>query len=115
MAKHEAPHIAIIGAGPIGLEAGLYARTLDLPVTLYERGRVGEHLRRWGHVRLFSPFGMNSTPLGRAAVRREDARHEFPADADCVTGRAHVAAYLEPLAKCEALRDGLRAETQVLA
>ena len=114
-AKMDHPRIAVLGAGPIGLEAALYARTLGLPVTVYERGQIGEYVRRWGHVRLFSPFGMNTTPLGRAAVRTEDRGHAFPADAACVTGREHVALYLEPLAKTGPLRDCLRRETRVLA
>src|SRR5438270_286209 len=42
MAKTDAPRIAVLGAGPIGLEAALHAGTLGLPVLLYERGRVGE-------------------------------------------------------------------------
>lgn len=114
MAKNDAPRIAVLGAGPIGLEAALYARRLNLPVTVYERGRVGEHLRQWGHVRLFSPFGMNSTTLGRAAIRQEDGKHEFPADTDCTTGKEHLAAYLEPLAKTEVLSGCLRADAHVL-
>jgi thioredoxin reductase len=114
MARQESPRIAILGAGPIGLEAALSARALDLPVTIYERGRVGEHLYRWGHVRLFSPFGMNATPQGRAAIRHEDPEHEFPADGDCITGREHIAAYLEPLANTPSLRPCLRTDTQVL-
>ncbi len=115
MVKADSPRLAVLGAGPIGLEAALYARSLNLPVTVYERGRVGEHLRRWGHVRLFSPFGMNVTPLGRAAILADDARHVLPSDADLLTGREHVASYLEPLARCAALRDCVRAETQVVA
>jgi thioredoxin reductase len=115
MAKNDAPRLAILGAGPVGLEAALYARHLKLPVTVYERGRIAEHLRRWGHVRLFTPFGMNSTALGRTTIRAEKARHEFPADGDCITGKEHVVAYLEPLAQTDALRDCLRTETQVLA
>jgi thioredoxin reductase len=114
MAKTESCRIAILGAGPIGLEAALYARRLNLPVTVYERGRIGEHVQRWGHVRLFSPFSMNATPLGRAALLADDAQFEFPADADCITGKQHVDAYLEPLAHTTALADCLRLETQVL-
>src|SRR5438105_3506354 len=114
MARTETSRIAILGAGPIGLEAALYARTLKLPVTVYERGRVGEHVHRWGHVRLFSPFGMNATSLGRAAIRSDNARHDFPADGDCITGKEHLRAYLDPLAKTGLLRDCLRTETQVL-
>lgn len=114
MPKPDSPRIAILGAGPVGLEAALYARTLGLPATVYERGRVAEHLHRWGHVTLFSPFGMNATPLGRAAILAESPKHEFPADSACVTGRQHVAAYLEPLAKSPPLRDCVRAGVEVL-
>src|SRR5207249_6689752 len=57
---------------------------------------------------------MNSTPLGRATIRAERPKHEFPADGDCTTGREHVRAYLEPLAACEALKGCIVSETQVL-
>lgn len=100
MAKSDSPpRVAVIGAGPIGLEAALYATRLKLPVKVHERYRTAEHLRRWGHVRLFSPFGTNVTPLGRAAILAESPHHEFPADNAYITGREHVACYLEPLAK----------------
>jgi thioredoxin reductase len=114
MPKPETPRIAVLGAGPIGLEAALCAHRLSLPVTVYERGRLGEHLHRWGHVRLFSPFGMNSTERGRAAVLADNSKHEFPAEHDCITGRKHLAAYLEPLARSRALNECVNLETQVL-
>src|SRR5215470_10898579 len=114
MAKQGSPRVAVLGAGPVGLEAALYARRLELPAVVYERGRVGEYLHRWGHVRLFSPFGMNATPLGRQAILADKPRHDFPADGDCVTGREHLSAYLEPLAKLEAVRPALRTQTEVL-
>jgi thioredoxin reductase len=114
MPRNDGPRIAVLGAGPIGLEAALYALRLQLPVTVYERGKVGEHLRHWGHVRLFSPFGMNRTSLGLAAIRQESPRHEFPADADCVTGREHLSAYLEPLANTTALKGCLRLGEEVV-
>jgi thioredoxin reductase len=112
MPKHDAPRLAILGAGPIGLEAGLYAKKLNLPFTIYERGRIGEHLLRWGHVRLFSPFVMNATTLGRAAVRSVKSGHEFPADDACVSGREHVATYLVPLA--ETLQGNIQNDSVVL-
>ena len=112
MPKIDAPRLAILGAGPIGLEAGLYAKKLDLPFTIYERGRVGEHLLRWGHVRLFSPFGMNATPLGRAAIKSVKPSHEFPADDACITGREHVSAYLMALA--ETLQGNIQNDNVVL-
>lgn len=108
MARTGQPSVAILGAGPVGLEAALYARRLDYPVTVYERGGVGEHLRAWGHVRLFTPFGMNSTPLGRATLKAEHPHGKLPADGEVLTGREHLAAYLDPLAASPLLRDSLR-------
>lgn len=114
MAKADIPRIAILGAGPIGLEAALYARKLHYPVKVFERGKAGDHVQRWGHVRLFSPFGMNSTSLGRATLATEKPRHELPAESDCITGREYLRAYLEPLASTENLKDCLVTETQVV-
>jgi thioredoxin reductase len=114
MSRKDLPRLAIIGAGPIGLEAGLQAAALQLPFTVYERGRAGEHLRRWGHVRLFSPFAANSTPLGRARLRADHPQHVLPGDHAILTGREHVAAYLEPLAQLPLLQKQVRTETTVV-
>ncbi|HYV39325.1 MAG TPA: NAD(P)-binding domain-containing protein [Gemmataceae bacterium] len=114
MPKSDQSRIAILGAGPIGIEAALYARKLDLAVTVYERGRIAEYVQRWGHVRLFSPFAMNSTSLGRATIRAEKPKHEFPGDNDCTTGREHFRKYLEPLAASEPLKGVITTETQVM-
>lgn len=107
------PRLAILGAGPIGLEAGLYARQLKIPFTIYEQGRVAEHVWRWGHVKLFSPFGMNVTALGRKAIHATKLEHTFPADETCVSGREHAERYLMPVA--EVLRDRIRTETRVVS
>ncbi len=104
--------LAILGAGPIGLEAALYARAAQLPFTVYERGRVAEHMTRWGHVRLFSPFGMNVTPLGRAAALKQKPSLEMPGNDVCITGREHVQTYLAPIA--ESLQGSIQTETHVL-
>ena len=109
------PRIAILGAGPIGLEAALYAATAGLPVTVFDVGRVGEHLRHWGHVKLFSPFSMNSTPLGRTRIKTDHPGQNLPADTALLTGREHLAAYLEPLADSPLLRGTLRLQTRVVA
>jgi thioredoxin reductase len=114
MPRTDTPRLAILGAGPIGLEAALYAASLKLPVVVYERGRVGEYLQHWGHVRLFSPFEMNHTPLGRAAILAEDTEHDFPASGDCITGREHVKRYLEPLVKSRLLSGVIQTGVEVL-
>jgi thioredoxin reductase len=107
------PRIAILGAGPVGLEAGLHARQLKLPFTIYEQGRVGEHVWRWGHVKLFSPFAMNVTPIGRQAILTVKHDHEFPTDEACISGREYVERYLQPLA--ELIRDRIKTETKVIS
>jgi Pyridine nucleotide-disulphide oxidoreductase len=112
MARAALPRIAILGAGPIGIEAALVARQAKFPFTIYERGRVGEHLLRWGHVRLFSPFGMNATALGRSTILGARPAHVLPQDDAYITGREHVERYLAPIA--ETLKEQLRTETQVL-
>jgi thioredoxin reductase len=115
MPKTNAPRIAVLGAGPVGLEAALYARNLDYTVHVYEAGRIGEYLQRWGHVRLFSPFGMNVTELGRATILDANPRHDFPDDQACITGKEHLSCYLDPVAKCEVLKGCIHTETQVVA
>jgi thioredoxin reductase len=114
MPRSDSKRIAVIGAGPIGLEAALLGVQLGFDVQVFERGRIADYVQRWGHVRLFSPFGMNVTPQGKAAIRGESPGHTFPTDEDCITGRQHFAAYLEPLAKTRLLKDCIRTETQVL-
>ena len=64
--------LAILGAGPIGLEAALYARFLGYDVAIFDEAEVAANVRRWGHVRMFTPFGMNRSPLGLAALAAQD-------------------------------------------
>ena len=108
----ELPHIAIIGAGPIGLEAALYATQRGYRVNLFERGDVASHIHHWGHVRLFSPFGMNSSEWGRAALGRSGV--ELPDTDALLTGREFLDAYLQPLAELPEVRDALEPDVDVL-
>ena len=89
--------IAIIGTGPIGLEAALHAADAGHDVQLFERGRVADSMRCWGHVRLFSPWKLNHSQLGLGQLRA--AGVEPPDDDAFLTGAEHVAAYLDPLAR----------------
>lgn len=107
--------IAVLGAGPVGLEAALHARSLGHAVTVFDRGPVADHVARWGFVRMFTPFGMNATPLGRQTLLREAPTRTFPADADILTGREFRDSYLVPLAESAALRECIRANTEVVA
>lgn len=85
--------VAILGAGPIGLEAALRAGEEGRRTVLLDRGGPAANVREWGHVRLFTPFEMNSSPRGRAAVADipDGERHQ--------TGQEFADEYLGPLAE----------------
>jgi hypothetical protein len=104
--------IAILGAGPIGLEAALAAVQHGFDVTVYEQSHcVAAHIRDWGHVRMFSPFGMNSSERGRTALRQRG--HRLPGDDDLLTGDEFCDAYLEPLSKLPELDGRIALRTSV--
>jgi thioredoxin reductase len=114
MPRSDLPRLAILGAGPVGLEAALYAASLKLPFRVYDRGQAGNYLRHWGHVRLFTPFGTNTTPLGKATLRTEQPQRKLPGDDDILTGKEHLGAYLEPLAALPMIREHLQTDTTVI-
>lgn len=100
--------IAIIGAGPIGIEAALRATTLGYDVTVFERHNVGAHLTRWGHVTFFSPWPLNTTQLGLSTLSKE-----FPAD-QYPTARQYLDQYLIPLSQSPPLHNKIQENTNVL-
>jgi len=110
-----APRLAILGAGPIGLEAAAAFATGGYRVTIYERGLVGSAVRSFGHVRLFSPWKMNRSELGARLVR-ESAPELAPPDPDaCPRGTELVSQYLAPLARAPLLRGRIRERCRVVA
>ncbi len=115
MAIDTPARLAILGAGPIGLEAALYARFLGYEVAVYERGQIAASVQQWGHVRMFTPFSTNRTTLGLAAIQAHDESYKPPADDDLLTGRQWIDQYLLPLAETDLLSDHLRLNTSVLA
>jgi len=114
MAGTDLPRVAVLGAGPIGLEAALQAAHAGYPITVYERGDVGEFVGQWGHVRLFTPFGMNSTPLGLEVIRKEHPGHQLPGPSDLITGHEYRDAYLVPLTVTAKLADAVQTRTHVV-
>ena len=90
--------VAVIGAGPIGLEAAHQLAREGFDVRLYEAGAgVGSSVRRWEHVRLFSPWKMNTSELGLEVLR--DLGLKAPEEEAFPTGEEFLSAYLEPLGR----------------
>lgn len=104
-------NVAVIGAGPIGLEAALAAHEHGHSVNVFERApTVGGHVRRWGHVRLFTPWSMNvSARMAAALGERAPSGDALP------TGEELVGEMLEPVAASKALVGAVRTGTTVLA
>ncbi|HSF40469.1 MAG TPA: FAD-dependent oxidoreductase [Thermoanaerobaculia bacterium] len=108
------PTIAILGAGPTGLEAALAAAEGGYPFTLFEAAPcVAGNVRAWGHVRLFTPWDLNVSPRMRRHL--EAAGVEVPSGADCPTGRELAERLLDPIAGLREISPNLRLGTQVLA
>ncbi len=108
------PRLAILGAGPTGLEAALAAADAGLPFTLYEAGpAVASHVRAWGHVRLFSPWRLD---VSRRMRRHLGAAGQAPPDGEaCPTGAELVERLLAPVAALPAVAPHLRLGARVLA
>lgn len=107
-------HLAILGAGPIGLEAALAAAEAGIPYVLIEQGdRIAHNVRSWGHVRLFSSWDLDVSARQRAAL--SSAGIEVPAGAACPTGTELVEHVLEPLARLPPIAQRLRLGTRVAA
>ena len=89
--------IAILGAGPTGLAAAAHVLERGMTPLILEQGPgVGHAVRAWGHVPMFSNWGLN---IDAAATRRLAATGwPAPDPRAYPTGDALVRDYLEPLA-----------------
>lgn len=105
--------LAIVGAGPTGLEAALAAAEAGLPFTLYEAsGGAGAHVRSWGHVRLFTPWLLNASPRARSALSAVGLR--VPDGDECPTGRELADTLLVPLAALDTIAPHIEYGARVL-
>src|SRR5215217_1008626 len=105
--------IAVLGAGPVGLAAAAHLSERGLPFVIFEAGEsVGASIRRWGHVRLFSPWRFD---VDHAAQRLLKAHGwSSPDPAAYPTGADIVEQYLEPLARLNAIAPYVRLGHRVI-
>lgn len=99
--------IAIIGAGPLGVEAALYARFLGYHVSIFEARRVAHRMLQWNDRPLDTPIGELTTSLGRAALAAQYPEYLTPDPTRIFTGKQYAEEYLLPLAKTDLLFDDI--------
>ncbi len=114
MTATKKPHLAILGAGPTGLDAALAAAEAGIPFTVYEAApEAGGHVRSWGHVRLFTPWDMDVSPRMRRHLAA--AGVAVPAGGDCPTGRELAERVLSPVAALPEVAPHLRLGARAVA
>src|SRR5438876_8864398 len=104
--------LAIVGAGPIGLEAALAALDSGFDVHVFERGEVGSHPVAWGHVRMFTPWRMNLGPRSLTHLRASGWTPPDPEELP--TGLEYAEHCLQPIARLPELKDRVHAHAQVV-
>lgn len=108
-----ATRVAIIGAGPIGLDAALTAVGAGMDVSVLEAGpSVATNVLDWGHVRLFTPWEMVVSPRMAAALR--SAGRPLP-EGEAPTGADLVEQVLRPLAATPSLQGRIRTGARVVS
>jgi thioredoxin reductase len=101
MSRSPAPssrRLVVLGAGPIGIETALNAAAAGFDVTVLEAGAVGANVAQWGHIKMFSPWSMNVSPLG-VDLLKKPGRAPFDDPDAFPLGRELVAQYLLPLTR----------------
>lgn len=104
--------LAIVGAGPVGLEAAAAALERGFDVHVFERGEVGAHPIAWGHVRMFTPWRANVGPASARLLARNGWTAP-PAD-ERPTGAELAERVLAPLAAAPELKTRVHEYAQVV-
>ncbi|MCH7665511.1 MAG: NAD(P)-binding protein [Acidobacteria bacterium] len=116
MTPGTADSIAILGAGPTGLEAALAAAERGLAFTLYEAADgVAGHVLDWSHVELFSPWAYDISPRARRALSAAGVELPDPSDPSCPSGKELVERVLGPLGELAQISPHLRTGVNVVS
>ena len=106
--------VVIIGAGPVGLAAAAHTLARGMSPLVLEAGpRVAEGVRRWEHVRMFSPWKFVVDAASAALLSKQG--WTMPPAEGFPTGRDLVERYLEPLAATPDLAPHIRMNARVIA
>lgn len=107
--------VAVIGGGPVGVEAALYARFLGYFVILFDARRVGSRLVRWGEIPMKIPFGEATSSLGLAALEAQGVADGLPDAESVISYRDYIEKYLTPIAKSDLLEECIHINSPVIS
>lgn len=106
--------IAIIGAGPVGLAAASHVIDRGMTPIIFEEGEEAGHaVRKWEHVRLFSPWKFNMDKAAEKLLKKND--WEKPNPDELPTGKELLDRYITPLATKTILKDHIHYNSTVIA
>ena len=106
--------VVVIGAGPVGLAAAAHlVNRGETPLVLEAGATVGDSIRQWRHVQMFSPWQFNIDAVSRAML--EKTGWKVPNLSHLPTGGEIIDDYLEPLANLPQLKPHIRFNTRVIA
>lgn len=106
--------VVVIGAGPVGLAAAAHLAERGIGFLVLEAGdEAGAAIRRWGHVRVFSPWRYDTDAAARRLL--EAAGWNAPDPDVLPTGHELVDDYLRPLAQLPQIAPYLRFGRRVTA
>lgn len=106
--------IVVIGGGPAGVEATLYARFLGYSVLLLDTTKVGNSLLAWGDREMPWSWGEVTSSLGLAALAAQGTQGLPAADAR-VTYRKYVELYLLPVARTDLIYDCVQIQSEAVS
>ena len=107
--------LAIIGAGPIGVEAALVASRLKIDFMWFEKGQVGDHLNRWGHLSTHAPMKTIVTEIGLEEIRKNGMGEFLVNLEDTGTGKGWRDGYLSLLLETPLLAGKLEVGVEAIA
>lgn len=103
--------IAVVGAGPLGIEAALYGRYLGYEVTLFEAEAIAQSLRDQVDSALPMLPGRCLSPLAVSAIRAQQGESELQILP--LTCGQWISDGLEKLADTDLLKGRIRLQTRV--
>lgn len=107
--------IAILGAGPIGLEAAIYGRYLGYDIHVFEAGQVGQSLADRPAAEMPEAFERCCSPLGLAAIHTHDPDLKLPPGDRVLVAGMYRDFYLDPLASTDLLAGRVHLNCRVRA